>query len=246
MGEGNIEDQAPVHVRSAGGVPSAPAGLYLITADSANTAWLLATTQAALGVAVDAVSQPSNLGRVTWLQYRNKASKHSVRREQARELRDLTQAMQVRLLINDDIDLAVAVGADGVHLGRDDASMTLARERLGQGAVLGASAYGELGRAQQAWRMGAGYVAFGSLFASAVKPQAPRCPLVRLGQARREGLHTVGIGGIDAANIAQVARSGAHAAALISAVYDAACPQQATTLLLTAFIDGARQYDANA
>ncbi|HRK56966.1 MAG TPA: thiamine phosphate synthase [Burkholderiaceae bacterium] len=246
MGEGDLKHQGSAHFEPARGASSAPAGLYLITADSPNTAWLLAATRAALSVAVDAASQPAALGRVMWLQYRNKCAAHSVRREQARELRELTQAMQVRLLINDDIDLAVAVGADGVHLGRDDASMALARERLGQGAVVGASAYGELGRAQQAWRLGAGYVAFGSLFASAVKPQAPRCPLMRLGQARREGLHTVGIGGIDASNIAQVARSGAHAAALISAVYDAACPQQATMQLLTAFIHGASQYDAKA
>lgn len=205
---------------------AAPAGVYLLTPDTLDTTALLAATQAALAAGV------------RWLQYRNKVAPTAVRREQARALRDLTRMHGAGLIVNDDAQLAAEVQADGVHVGRDDGSVADARAHVGATAVVGVSAYDAFDRAQAAWLSGADYVAFGSVFGSAVKPFAVRAPLDLLTRARRGGMHVVAIGGIDASNIGDVAVAGAHAAALISAVYDAADPGTAASRLIAAFAGG--------
>lgn len=208
-----------------------PQGLYLITPDLTDTARLLSLTAAALEVGV------------RWLQYRNKAATTNLRLEQAQALRALTRRYGARLIVNDDVVLAARVQAEGVHLGREDGDAVPARARLGSDAVIGVSAYDDLARARRAAQAGASYVAFGALFDSRVKPQAPRAPLALLGQARQEGLHVVGIGGIDASNMVQVAAAGAHAAALISAVYDAADSGSAAQRLISTFALHAKEYE---
>jgi thiamine-phosphate pyrophosphorylase len=129
----------------------------------------------------------------------------------------------VPLIVNDDIELARIVGADGVHLGRDDASIDAARAVLGAGALIGVSCYDDLSRALTAERAGASYVAFGSFFASEVKPGAVRAPIDLLRRARMAlALPIVAIGGITADNAAQLVASGADAVAVISALFHAA------------------------
>ena len=205
---------------------AAPTGVYLLTADMLDTAWLLARTRAALAAGIG------------WLQYRNKLASVALRREQAHALRQLTRAHRARLIVNDDARLAVEVQADGVHLGRDDGDLTEVRTVVGTAATIGVSGYDDFERARRVWQTGADYVAFGAMFASAVKPEAVRAPLALLSRARAAGMHVVAIGGIDAENIGRVAAAGAQAAALISAVYDASDPGAAAARLVAAFAAG--------
>jgi thiamine-phosphate pyrophosphorylase len=179
---------------------------------------------------------------VGWLQYRHKAAAPEVRRAQAGQLRELTRRYGARLIVNDDPALAQAVQADGVHLGRDDAA-ALAVKLGWPRAIVGVSCYADLPRALAAHRDGADYVAFGSVFASRTKRDAVRAPLALLTRARTQGLRTVAIGGIDAGNIGTVAGAGAHAAAVISAVYDAALPDLAARELIEQWSRGREAYE---
>jgi len=110
-------------------------GLYAVTADLADTPGLLATAEAALA------------GGARALQYRNKSASSALRLAQARALLALCRGFQVPLIVNDHLDLALAVNADGLHLGVEDGSLAAARERLGPARILGASCYDRLERA---------------------------------------------------------------------------------------------------
>lgn len=188
-------------------------GVYLLTPDWDDTERLLQLTEAALGAGVRAV------------QYRHKRAAPDLRLAQAQALRALTRGHGALLIVNDDPALAARIEADGVHVGRDDAPPADAARAAPPGRagrwLVGASCYNDWARAREASAAGADYVAFGAMFASATKPAAVRAPLALLGRARDAGLHVVAIGGIDAGNIGRVAAAGAHAAALIAAVYGA-------------------------
>ena len=186
------------------------AGLYAITPDLADTDELLRrVTEAVRGGA-----------RV--LQYRNKAANPELRAVQAHALQALCRASGVPLIINDHLDLALAVGAAGVHLGGDDGSLAAARAALGPHRLLGASCYDRIELAQAALAAGADHVAFGSFFASPIKPGAVRPPVALITQARqRFGVPVVAIGGITAGNAPQLIAAGADAVAVISAVFSA-------------------------
>ena len=92
----------------------------------------------------------------------------------------------VPFIVNDDLELALECGADGVHLGRDDGELAAARAKL-DGKLLGASCYDSLAAARAAVAAGADYVAFGSVFSSPTKPSAVRAPLVALRRSARAG-----------------------------------------------------------
>jgi thiamine-phosphate pyrophosphorylase len=186
-------------------------GLYAITPDQPDTAELLHKVRLALQ------------GGARVLQYRNKAADAALRLEQASALRELTQEFSVPLIINDDAMLARRVGADGVHLGGEDGSVDAARAVLGSAKLIGVSCYNRMELAHEAIRQGADYVAFGSFFTSAVKPDAVTASPELLRQACREiAIPLVAIGGITALNGAQLLGAGADALAVISAVFDAA------------------------
>jgi thiamine-phosphate pyrophosphorylase len=156
------------------------------------------------------------------LQYRNKLADDNLRLKQARALRELTQEFSVLLIINDDALLAKQTDADGVHLGGDDGSVAAARALLGSGKLIGVSCYNRLQPAQQAALQGADYVAFGSFFPSTVKPGAAAATPDLLRQARREiTVPLVAIGGITMNNGEQLLEAGAHALAVISALFGA-------------------------
>jgi thiamine-phosphate pyrophosphorylase len=209
-----------------------PAGVYLLTPDWSDTGRLLDAVGAALAAGV------------RWVQYRNKGAGVGLRRSQARALRELTLTGGARLLINDDVDLAIECAADGIHVGRDDPDPWPRLAREGIRMLVGASCYDDPDRARRAVRAGADYVAFGSVFGSATKPGAVRAPLALLAQGRREGMHVVAIGGIDAGNIAAVASAGAHAAALITAVFGAADPGAAARELVEQFEQGKLRHES--
>jgi thiamine-phosphate pyrophosphorylase len=187
-----------------------PPGLYALTPDEPDTPALVAKVRAAIA------------GGAAAIQYRNKPADPVRRSEQVRALAALCHPAGVPLLVNDDIELALAADAAGLHLGRDDGDLAAARRRLGPGRVLGASCYDRLELAERAVAAGADYVAFGSMFASPTKPAAVRAPLALLGAARRFGVPVVAIGGITLDNAAAAIAAGADALAVITALFDAA------------------------
>ncbi len=191
-------------------------GLYAITPDELNTAELLRKVEWVLR------------GGAQVLQYRNKLADSELRVVQATLLRPLTSEFSATFIVNDDVQLAHQVAADGVHLGGDDGSVAEARKRLGNDKIIGVSCYNRFELAQQAVQQGADYVAFGAFFASSVKPNAPVATLALLQQAHRElALPIVAIGGITLQNGKQLIEAGADALAVISAVFGATDIQQA-------------------
>ena len=182
-------------------------GLYAVTPDSRDTADLAARVAAAIA------------GGASAIQYRNKSAEPSARRTQAAALARVQAAHGALLIINDDAELAAAIGADGVHIGEDDASIAAARELVGPDRIVGVSCYDDFERARAAVAAGADYVAFGSFFASGVKPLARKAGIELLTRARSLGVPLVAIGGIDADNAPPLIDAGADAVAVISAVF---------------------------
>lgn len=202
-------------------------GLYVITPDEVDTAELLRKVRLAL------------LGGARVVQYRNKIAVAALRQQQAEALRELTREFAVPLIVNDDAALARQVAADGVHLGGADGSVADARALLGSGKLIGVSCYNRLALAHEAVRLGADYVAFGSFFASTVKPDAVAATPDLLRQARHElAVSLVAIGGIDAQNGAQLLEAGANALAVISAVFAASDIEGATREFSNLFEQG--------
>ena len=157
------------------------------------------------------------------VQYRGKDPDAARRRSQAASLLAPCRAGGVALIVNDDPGLAAEIGADGVHIGKDDASLAAAREILGPEAIIGVSCYADLDRAIRAEQAGASYVAFGSLYPSPTKPRATHAPLDLITEARgRLSVPLVAIGGITADNAAAVIAAGADMVAVISGVFAAA------------------------
>ncbi|MGZ4959170.1 MAG: thiamine phosphate synthase [Methylomonas sp.] len=139
----------------------------------------------------------------------------------AAQLLQLCHSYHVPLLINDDVDLALAVGADGVHLGKDDGDIALARQQLGPEAIIGISCYNDVAKAQDMASKGADYVAFGRFFASGSKPLAAPADMSTLSQARQLlNVPIVAIGGILPENGGQLLSAGADLLAVIGGVFD--------------------------
>jgi thiamine-phosphate pyrophosphorylase len=190
-------------------------GLYLVTRQTADSAALLRTVQAALR------------GGARLVQYRDKSADAARRLEQVHALAAACADAGVPLVVNDDVELALACGAAGVHLGEHDGAIADARARLGAGAIIGVSCYDSLERAQALAAQGADYLAFGSFFASPTKPGARRARPALLREAARFGLPRVAIGGITLANAGELVAAGADLLAVVSAVADAADPESA-------------------
>jgi thiamine-phosphate pyrophosphorylase len=180
------------------------------------------------------------LGGATVVQYREKGATTRRMVEEARALLELCREAGVPLIINDRVDVALAVGADGVHLGVDDMPVGIARRLLGPDKLIGHSPETlEQVRASEA--DGADYLGVGSVFGTATKPDAgPPIGLVGLERViAAVSIPVVGIGGITAQNAAQVIRAGAAGAAVISAVV-AAEDVEAAARRLWERIEGAR------
>lgn len=185
-------------------------GLYGVTPDDADSARLLSKVRHALD------------GGMRILQYRNKIADAALRLTQAGALRKLCSDVGATLIINDDLELALAVDADGLHLGGEDGSLAAARERLGPAKLLGASCYRALENAERAIAEGADHIAFGSFFVSAVKPGAVRSKPELLTQAKRTfGVPVVAIGGITLENAPMLINAGADSVAVITALFGA-------------------------
>ena len=215
--------------------PACLSGVYLLTPDAAASDFgrVLGIVERALGAGVRAV------------QYRNKIASENERETQARALVGLVRAAGGVAIVNDSATLAATVGADGVHLGRDDARPAQARRVLPTG-LIGVSCYNELARAELAVAEGADAIAFGSTFPSSTKPAAVRAPLDLLTSARTRWptQRVIAIGGIGRGNIGAVAAAGAHAAAVISAVFDAVDPARAARELVDLFNEGQQRHES--
>ncbi len=186
------------------------AGLYGITPETPDGGGLLRLAEAALA------------GGCRWLQYRDKTSPAAERRARAQALLAACRRRGAALVINDDLALAVAVGADGVHLGRDDGDIAAARQALGPARIIGASCYADAAAAGRAVAEGADYVAFGTVFPSPTKPEAVRAPLELIARCRAElGVPVCAIGGITLDNAPAVITVGASLLAVITDLFAA-------------------------
>ena len=161
-------------------------------------------------------------GGARLLQYRDKSADVARRLDEVRALKRLCDAHEVPLIVNDDIALAKATDAAGVHLGEHDADPVAARAVLGPRAIIGVSCYDSLERARAAVAAGASYVAFGAFFASPTKPQARRATLDLLRHTATLGVPRVAIGGITLDNAPLLIEAGADYLAVISALFGAA------------------------
>lgn len=199
-------------------------GLYAITPDMADTKLMLSQVERIIA------------GGARILQYRNKTSDKPHQYHQARQLQRLCKQTAVTFIINDDLEMAAELRADGIHLGQTDASLLQARAVLGSDALIGASCYNQVELARQASANGADYLAFGAVFQSLSKPDTVRAPLTLFSQARDLGLPLVAIGGITEKNARSVIRAGADAIAVINGLFSAADPYQASARLSELFL----------
>lgn len=182
-------------------------------------------------VIYDKVSEAID-GGISVLQYRNKVANKALQYQQAEQLSQLCAKNQVTFIINDDINLAYDVDADGVHLGKEDSSLKLAREKLGINKIIGISCYNQLNSAEKAQKQGADYIAFGRFFPSKTKPEAVQAQLSIIKQAKRLiKLPIVAIGGINLSNIEDIVTAQADAIAIIHAIFATEAVYSATKLL---------------
>ena len=155
---------------------------------------------------------------VKFLQYRTKLEPKNER--VATALKELCERYGARFIINDDVKFAAKIGANAVHIGKDDGGVRAARKILGEDAFIGVSCYDDLNLALKAQDEGASYAAFGALFASPTKPNAPLCKFETIMRAKEIlRIPVCAIGGINAANIAQIAALNPDYIAVISALY---------------------------
>lgn len=154
------------------------------------------------------------------VQYRDKSSDAERRLEEARQLRTLCHAHDALFIINDDVALALASDADGVHVGLEDMPVLRARQQLGPGKLLGATCHGDPLLAHQAVADGADYVAFGRFFSSGTKPDAPPAQLERISPALATlPCPAVAIGGITLPQARPLVNAGFAMLAVIGDVF---------------------------
>ena len=186
-------------------------GLYAITPEISVADVLLNKVEQALQ------------GGIVLLQYRDKISSAAERLNRAKALHGLCLKHQVPLIINDDAELALECGAEGVHLGQSDGSIKRARELLGEKAIIGVTCHHQVELAITAERQGADYVAFGRFFNSRTKPGSPLSDINTLLKARKKiSIPITAIGGITIENAPPIIAAGARHIAVIDGVFSQA------------------------
>jgi thiamine-phosphate pyrophosphorylase len=185
--------------------PTALRGLYALI----DTTWI--APEALSAACAAAIS-----GGARIVQYRDKKASASERLDRAQRLFQVCRQLGALFIVNDDLELAFALNAHGVHLGEQDDTIQAARQRLGPLAIIGASCYDSVVNAQRAAAAGASYLAFGAFFPSSTKPNARHAEPVLLRKARTFGLPLVAIGGITPENGAELIAAGADALAVSS------------------------------
>ena len=184
------------------------AGLYAITPDLEDTARLCQMVETSI------------LGGASVVQYRNKAANEALRFAQASALLPICRQYQIPFIINDHLDLFLALDADGLHIGGADGDISAIKQRIGEHKILGVSCYTDFANAEKAEKAGADYVAFGACFPSNTKPHAPRAELTLFAQAKALSIPCVAIGGITLDNADSVIKAGASAIAVIGELFN--------------------------
>ena len=157
-------------------------------------------------------------GGVTLVQYRAKTASSAEMYNEALQLKALCDSFNVPLIINDRLDIAMAVGAAGVHLGQDDLPCAAARKILGEDYIIGVSAHNPA-EAKAALQSGADYLGCGAVFGTATKADVKKLGTEGLmAICREKGLPVVGIGGVTADNYREVRAAGADGAAIVSGI----------------------------
>jgi len=173
------------------------------------------------------------LGGVTMLQLREKELDHAAFLEEATVLKALCTRYQVPFIINDNVEIAVACGADGVHVGQKDMEAGSARERIGKDKILGVSVQ-TVEQAKKAQRQGADYLGVGAVFATSTKPDADTVPFGTLRAiCDAVSIPVVAIGGIHAKNIPQLKGTGIDGVAVVSAIFAKKDVKEASARLLS-------------
>lgn len=199
-------------------------GLYLVTPNWDDTEQLLAVTEAALQAGV------------SLLQYRHKTASVVLRIEQAQALLKLCRTYEVPFIINDYLDLCAAIDADGVHVGATDTTVAQARAQLGKSKLVGASCYGELALAEQAYQQDASYIAFGGFYPSLVKQYPVTTPIEIVTRVKTViPLPVVVIGGMTPSLSKPLIQAGANMVAAISSVYNSGDPSAAVREFVSLF-----------
>lgn len=157
-------------------------------------------------------------GGVTLVQYRAKTASSAEMYAEALQLKALCDSFNVPLIINDRLDIAMAVGAAGVHLGQDDLPCAAARRILGEDYLIGVSAHNPA-EAKAALQSGADYLGCGAVFGTATKADVKKLGTDGLAAiCKAKGLPVVGIGGVTADNYREVRAAGADGAAIVSGI----------------------------
>jgi thiamine-phosphate pyrophosphorylase len=185
-------------------------GLYAITPDMADLNTLIQKTQLAIE------------GGAFMVQYRSKIHDRDVKMQQCAAILRLCREYKIPCIVNDDVDMCRILEADGVHLGEKDDNIADVRRILGEDAIIGSSCYDQLNHAKQAQNEGASYVAFGAMFETLTKPNAPRATLELLREAKSQiQIPVVAIGGITMNNAHDVIETGIDAIAVINSLFEA-------------------------
>ncbi len=216
-----------------------PRGLYGVTPDWDDAARLEQATREAA------------LGGMRALQLRHKTASASLRAKLAQRLAVVCRELGVVFLINDDWRLARDVGADGVHLGRDDEDPAVVRAAVGQDLLIGVSCYADPARAARLIQHSVAYIAFGAMFASSTKPKAPPAPLSVLSEGRAlcetfqaPRPSVVAIGGIGPQHAGILAQAGADSIAVVGSLFLAPDIEAAARTLSAPF--GAAGFNSNS
>lgn len=171
-------------------------------------------------------------GGVTFLQLREKDLPKEEFLKLALEIKDVCKRYNVPFVINDDVDIALKSGADGVHVGQDDMAALKAREILGKDAIIGVSVH-NLKEAEKALSDGADYLGVGAVFSTSTKKDAENVPFETLREiCQKTGLPVVAIGGINSGNIEKLKGSGIKGVAVVSAIFASKDIEGASSQLL--------------
>ena len=164
------------------------------------------------------LAEEAIIGGVDVIQLRDKESPVKEIVEVANRLRELARKRNVSFIVNDRVDIALAVDAHGVHLGEDDLPLNLARQILGRDKIIGVSTH-NLARAKEAERMGADYISVGAIFPTQTKSDAPVVGVDSIRQIEANiQIPFVAIGGINLDNVEEVIRAGAKRVAIAGAI----------------------------
>ena len=160
-------------------------------------------------------------GGAFMVQYRSKILNHDVKMQQCAAILRLCREYEIPCIVNDDVGMCRVLEADGVHLGEKDDNIAEVRSILGDDAIIGISCYDQLNRANEAQKEGASYVAFGAMYPTSTKPNAPRASLALLREAKSQiQIPIVAIGGITMNNAHDVIETGVDAIAVINSLYE--------------------------